>query len=52
MSNVPAAIFFKPGYQLVSRLVNYKAIHKQHGLIKGPPPKTKKSFLQFVKQYI
>ena len=51
MSTPPAAIFFRPGYELVSKLVNYKPIHKQHGLIKGPPPKTKKSLLQVVKQY-
>jgi len=49
MSNTPAAIFFRPGYQLVSRLVNYKALHKQHGLVKGPPPKSKKSVLQKIK---
>lgn len=49
VSNVPAAIFFRPGYQLVSRLVNYKALHKYHGLVKGPPPKSKKSVLQRVK---
>jgi hypothetical protein len=49
MSDTPAAIFFKPGYQLVSRLVNYKALHKYHGFVKGPPPKSKKSVLQKVK---
>lgn len=46
MSDVPAVIFFKPGYQLVSKLVNYKAMHKQHGFVKGPPSK---SILQKIK---
>ena len=46
MSEPPAAIFFRPGYELVSKLVNYKALHKDHGFVKGPPPK---SILQKIK---
>ena len=49
MSDVPAAIFFRPGYQLVSKLVNYKATHKQHGWVKGPEAAPKSSFLQSIR---
>jgi hypothetical protein len=48
MSDTPAAIFFRPGYQLVSKLVNYKATHKQHGRVKGPEA-APKSFLQSIR---
>ena len=49
MSDIPAAIFFRPGYQLVSKLVNYKAMHKQHGFIKGPDAASKPTLLQRIK---
>ena len=47
MSDTPAAIFFKPGYQLVSKLVNYKVLHKDHGLVKGPPTMFQKILKKF-----
>ena len=37
-SQVPAAIFFKPGFKLVERFYNYAWRHRRHGEVKGPPP--------------
>ena len=33
---IPAAIFFKPAFDVVDKFVNYKSLHKPHGLVKGP----------------
>lgn len=52
MSDPPAAIFFKPAYELVGKYYDYAGRHKRHGLVKGPPPPVKskpKSFLQKMK---
>jgi GNAT superfamily N-acetyltransferase len=49
MSSPPAAIFFRPGYQLVSKLVNYKALHQDHGLVKGPEAAPKPTALQRIR---
>lgn len=37
LSNTPAAIFFRPGWELVSKFYNYAGQHQRHGEIKGPP---------------
>lgn len=49
MSSPPAAIFFRPGYQLVSKLVNYKSLHRDHGLVKGPEAAPKPTALQRIR---
>jgi len=36
-SAVPAAIFFKPGWQVVGKYYNTDRSHKRHGLVKGRP---------------
>lgn len=35
MSNPPAAIFFKPGFDVVGKYYNYGSQHKRHGEVKG-----------------
>jgi len=37
MSQPPAAIFFKHGYDLIGRYYNYADRHRRHGEVKGPP---------------
>jgi len=37
MSHTPAAIFFRPGYDLVAKFYNYAGQHKRHGNVKGAP---------------
>lgn len=37
-SMIPAAIFFKPGFDVVGKYYDYGGQHKRHGLVKGPPP--------------
>lgn len=36
----PAAIFFKPAFEVVGKYTDFKKLHKQHGLIKGKPTPT------------
>lgn len=38
-STVPAAIFFKPGYELVAKIYDYGGQHQRHGEVKGAPKK-------------
>lgn len=38
---VPAAIFFKPAFDVVGKYYDYGKQHKRHGEVKGPPPKPK-----------
>ncbi len=33
----PAAIFFKPAFDVVGKYTDYKKMHKPHGLVKGKP---------------
>lgn len=40
LSLTPAAIFFKPGFELIGKYYNYAGQHKRHGEVKGPSPKT------------
>jgi len=40
MSSPPAAIFFKPAFEIIGKYYNYKLLHKKHGERKGPPPPT------------
>jgi hypothetical protein len=35
-SNPPAAIFFKPAFDVVGRYYDYAGQHQRHGLVKGP----------------
>lgn len=37
MSEPPAALFFKPGYDLIGRYYDYAGQHRRHGEVKGPP---------------
>lgn len=37
MSDPPAAIFFKPAFDLIGRYYDYAGQHKRHGDVKGPP---------------
>jgi hypothetical protein len=39
-STVPAAIFFKPGYELVAKIYDYGGQHQRHGQVKGPKEKS------------
>jgi len=36
-SNPPAAIFFRPGFDLVGRYYDYGSQHQRHGAVKGAP---------------
>lgn len=36
LSMTPAAIFFKPGFELIGKYYNYAGQHKRHGEVKGP----------------
>lgn len=36
----PAAIFFKPAFEVIGKYTDFKKLHKQHGLIKGKPTPT------------
>jgi hypothetical protein len=49
MSSPPAAIFFKPAYDLVGKYYDYAGRHKRHGQVKGPPKPIQKTFLQKLK---
>ena len=40
LSDPPAAIFFKPSFDLIGRYYNYADRHQRHGLVKGAPPPT------------
>jgi len=40
LSDPPAAIFFKPAFDLIGRYYNYADLHQRHGEIKGAPPPT------------
>lgn len=53
MGSVPAAIFFKHGYDLVGKYYDYAGSHKRHGQVKGPPaPPPKKSMWQKIKDKV
>jgi len=40
MSSPPAAIFFKPAFDVIGRYYNYGAMHQRHGEVKGKPAPT------------
>ena len=40
LSDPPAAIFFKPAFDLIGRYYNYADLHQRHGEVKGIPPPT------------
>ena len=40
LSDPPAAIFFKPAFDIVGRYYDYAGRHQRHGDVKGPPPPT------------
>lgn len=40
MSQPPAAIFFRPAFDVIGRYYDYASRHKRHGEVKGPPPPT------------
>ena len=35
LTDPPAAIFFQPGFDVISKHINYAGSHKKHGLVKG-----------------
>lgn len=37
MSNPPAAIFFRPGFEVVGKYYDYAGQHQRHGAVKGAP---------------
>ena len=37
LSSTPAAIFFRPSWDLVGKFYNYSGQHQRHGEVKGPP---------------
>lgn len=39
-SSVPAAIFFKPGFDVVGKYYDYASQHQRHGQVKGRPEPT------------
>ena len=49
MSRPPAAIFFRPGFELVGRYYNYAIKHQRHGQVKGPSARPKPSFFDRVR---
>jgi len=51
MSRPPAAIFFKPGFDVVGKYYDYASQHKRHGDVKGPEV-NKPSFFDKVRGYI
>ena len=40
MSRPPAAIFFKPAYDIIGKYYDYAGRHKRHGEVKGKPKPT------------
>jgi hypothetical protein len=40
MSDPPAAIFFKPAFDVIGRYYNYADLHQRHGEVKGRPAPT------------
>ena len=40
MSDPPAAVFFKPAFDVIGRYYNYADLHQRHGEVKGAPPPT------------
>lgn len=40
MSDPPAAIFFKPAFDVIGRYYDYAGRHQRHGEVKGAPPPT------------
>lgn len=40
LSDVPAAIFFKPGFDVVGKYYDYAGQHQRHGQVKGKPEPT------------
>lgn len=48
LTNVPAAIFFKPAYDLVGKFYDYQQQHQRHGQVKGAP---KPNFFDRVRGY-
>lgn len=40
LSDPPAAIFFKPAFDVIGRYYNYADRHQRHGQVKGAPPPT------------
>jgi hypothetical protein len=54
MSSPNAAIFFKPGFDVVGKYYDYAKTHKrthQHGQVKGPSARPKPSFFDRVRGY-
>ena len=48
LSSTPAAIFFKPAFDVVGKYYDYASRHKRHGQVKGAP---KPSFFDRVRGY-
>lgn len=44
----PAAIFFKPAWDVVGKYYDYESQHKRHGEVKGAPEPKKQSLIQKV----
>lgn len=54
MSQPPAAIFFKPAFDIVGKYYDYAMMHRsthQHGQVKGPSAAPKPSFFDRVRGY-
>ena len=44
MSRPPAALFFKPGFDVVGKYYDYGGQHKRHGQVKGPEARPRSWF--------
>ena len=49
MSNPPAALFFKPLFDVVGKYYDYGGQHTRHGNVKGPTPREKLSWFQRIR---
>jgi hypothetical protein len=47
----PAAIFFKPGWQVVGKYYDYGGQHQRHGEVKGPEAASPPSFFDRIRGY-
>jgi hypothetical protein len=49
MSDPPAALFFKPLFDVIGKYYDYGGQHTRHGNVKGPTPREKLSWFQRIR---
>lgn len=50
-SMTPAAIFFRPGFDVIGRYYDYASQHQRHGQVKGPEAAPEPSFFDRIRGY-